>query len=767
MSSFTDFAQTSVLEESMFMGWTQRELTELASQTVEGITRRSPRVINFMSKNKLMTVADVRFLINLASRVGSGEKSRPGDRDSFALNTGCRVETTLEATIVHRTTGDFDIFPHDITEFEGTKRSGEDVLFSAFSVLVLRGGKVVPQATNATWGDLYKRSELVDPSSVPGWADILQRLLVRDKQWSGKSDIERSSTTGPVWQSFLRSLLRRISIDDYWFCCHYLCTQIFRLVNPMGDRFNNSLAKAVSGKLSECILFVPLDPSKHTKPETIDAVKKVKASLPYAVNIPILTKYLTISSHVPSERTLKVAVQSVSLGTSWRGGDSGPLGLLTASFGWSIQTSEQIRRVSLSCAVINNLLLKHEQLDISMKSTGDLLLMHNTISTFCKLHKLTRDWKFIVPQATITSVDKMLRGYVSVSTRSSVMRFIWPEESYSAVNIEQISNYYTKVNDFIGSAPKSFVIWRPVMTEYWWKSERSQSKSFQGTEWTTDDRDFYVYSYGLPSEFQGFISTEPLDLSIIPIEPTKLGIIGQSMEKKPGTFIPAKLKLCDSSSSWYDLVAMANVQRNSAWITGLRRVTNLISGLVPPTKGIIWRFAEQTAFDGQTIEWAEDDSKDPQWIVVDTADGPVLQLGSPLSASSDTVDEEDDLEVALQGDIDTMSDNDIICALEVLEPYHDDVTVDFLAGLKAEIGTYDDGDNAVLDYSARLKHHQEHPELIGPTDFRSAAITELIRLRTYAALVKVKKDSSNSSMTVPKSDDPPLEKLVFLSGDTF
>jgi len=368
---------------------------------------------------------------------------------------------------------------------------------------------------------------------------------------------------------------------------------------------------------------------------------------PTVKNVSILIGNIPVAVIVPQDADLKAAVQMVSKSASWRGGDSSPLGLLTAGYGWNVQTSDVEKRVSLSCAVLLHLLDTEAVVDISMPSTAELILIHNTIKKN-RPKDTVHGWRFIVPQAAVVTVDKSMKDYVLTTRRTDAHYYSWPNESYSAKGKDKMDETYGDVNSVIRTLPARVTIWRPILTEYWWKDERSHAhKSFQAN-WGDDNRKYFIYSYGLPSEFQGFISSVPLSLvSRTPL--TRTLLVGT--KQMTLTAKEPKLLLHTTSRAWYQAVCAANTLRNNAWLTGKRLVTNLISSVVPASAGVMWRIEVAEKNDGIAPMWEESMRDTVEWSPITAEDGTTTFeaktiLGEKLENDVDEAENPKDLDGA-------------------------------------------------------------------------------------------------------------------------
>jgi len=592
------------------------------------ITPRTVKAREMVERRGVTTAADIQFINALITKINAGRRYKPGSGESAAWSSGNRYETTVEACATHRLDGTTDIHRQDISYYEGKNHEGEEFLFSILSVLVYRDGKVVTQANLASWTTQYLKSPIIDVSYADNLASLVDAILAADSIWKGKSLQEKLQTTGNMWQLFLRQLIRRMDLADYFYIYHFVCTKLLKLV----DHTSTKTKTGLKFKVDDHIRFYSVE--MKSPPIVVAAMAKIKSTpaLAGVKFIPIICKSIPVDAMVPDKSNLKAAMQAVSTSVAWRGGDSSAMGLLTFGWGWTVQTSAVAKRVSLAAAVINNLLLTIHEVDIQMPSTGDFILLHTTIDTFIKNsvtltpeEKQKKSVRFMIGTNGTSSIDKNLRKVLVTSRRPGAHLFAWLSDVYAAVNKDKVSELYSAVNDFSAMYDKDFTIWRPILTEYWWKTERKLvAKSFQVDNWVSDERDYYIYSYGLNSEFQGFVSTVKLGLSPVAIVPYQFDIANKI---SPGTVQKCDLKLHETSEAWYGSVALANAVRNSAWLTGTRKVTNLISGIIPASASVMWRHEVMESDKTIPAKWSEDFHDEVGWQPVKTNEGISFTIG--------------------------------------------------------------------------------------------------------------------------------------------
>jgi len=640
MSVLANFVTVTKFKEEEFSTWSVTELTDLCGAVSTTIVPRTVKAREMVGRRGVTTAADIQFINALITKINSGRRYKPGNGESSAWSSGNRYETTVEACATHRLDGTTDVHRQDISYYEGKNHEGEEFLFSILSVLVYRDGKVVTQANLASWTTQYLRSQIIDVSYADNLASLLDAILAADPIWKGKNLQEKLQTTGNMWQLFLRQMIRRMDLADYFYIYHFICSKLLKLVDHTASKVKSGLKGL---KVEDHLSFYSVD---MTSPPIVAAamakIKKIQ-SLVGVKNIPIIRKSIPLDAMVPDKANLKSAMQAVSTSVAWRGGDSSAMGLLTFGWGWTVQTSAVAKRVSLAAAVINNLLLTIDDIDIQMPSTGDFVLLHTTIDTFIKNNavltpeqKQKKTVRFMIGTNGTSSIDKNLRRMLVTSRRPGAHLFAWLSDVYAAVNKDKVSELYAAVNDFSNMYDKDFTIWRPILTEYWWKTERKLvAKSFQVDNWVSDERDYFIYSYGLNSEFQGFVSTVKLGLSPVAVTPYKFEIGNKLV---PGTVQKCDLKLHATSEAWYGSVALANAVRNSAWLTGTRKVTNLISGVVPASASVMWRYEVMEHDKTVTSKWSEDFHDEVGWQPVTTSEGISFTIGKVVEEKEPQVD---------------------------------------------------------------------------------------------------------------------------------
>jgi hypothetical protein len=651
MSVLQKVFKATTLQESDFAGWAPKDLFSLATAVSSAVDLQSQKARDYVQNNGYMQIPDVAFLQRLATLAQLGQGVKVGNTAEKAFTSGHRVETANEAEIVHHLDGKTEVFKHDVCHFEGKSHLGEDVLFSVLSVFVQKKGIVSTQASPRTWADSFKQSPLVDSPSATGLGSLLQLLLEADPVWKKKTLHDKQQITGMAWQEFLRVFLRRMDLSDYFVLHHYVCTTLLKLVNPTCT----SLSSRLGYSLAEHVRLYPIK-GEYDQSLKI-AFGKVASALPGIKNVPVLVKYLTVPSLVPEAASLKLAISSNQKAVAWRGGDSSPLGLLTSSFGWTLQTTEKIRRVSLVCAIINGLFETQKDVDIQTPSSGDYLLIHHTLKAYKSLTGHLGEWKFVEPN--VSKVDRALRPFVIVARRPSAHFFMWSEESFVSKSEATVSEYYRDTNDFKEAYVGNFTVWKTIVTEYWWKKERKNtSKSFQMEGWLSDGREFFVYSYGFNADFQGLVSTVPVKLETVPVNPTKLDILAKVVTS---THTKADLKLHSTSESWYANVIASNNARNNAWLTGIRKVTNLISGIVPASAGVMWRNEFEQANSQAPVQWRDTAADNTGWVLVKTPEGPKFVSGTVHEESDEEVESSEEegeqnvskgAQIILEGDCD-------------------------------------------------------------------------------------------------------------------
>jgi len=216
--------------------------------------------------------------------------------------------------------------------------------------------------------------------------------------------------------------------------------------------------------------------------------------------------------------------------------------------------------------------------DIAVQSVSDILFIHSTLKNGGLVPE-GKTWSFLVGQSEVVAVQKVNECLVSVERRGGAHLVSWTGEKYAAPGVEQIGTLYGADEKWAMNKPSGgFTVFKHVMTRYWWIDERAQKdKFYAGDLWEKDTHRYYIYSFGLPSDFQAIVSTIPFKLVVNPVT-------------VQGGELPLPVLLEHKTSrEWYRAVIEANAVRNNAWITGVRKITSIINGLIPPSKGVAWK----------------------------------------------------------------------------------------------------------------------------------------------------------------------------------
>jgi hypothetical protein len=481
----------------------------------------------------------------------------------------------------------------------------------------LKEGEVVTPLESAKFSKAWNfRRTPLDVSKIHLSAIAIGEIMAEDAGYKALSSTQRQSLTETRWVAFLERILNMCSFKQYFSCHMLIVTQLLRTFKVSGERFTVKKLPVVPD-----LAFVEVDEVSLPL-----AAKAAVNELKKENQWPVLYYYKGplpgLHTFMEKDGELMSAKKAMTDGGTLRGSDKLFPCLLYEMKGYSGVSSDLIKRNVRVVSMAMSCILMHEKVDISLPSTGDIVLVVASLERFVKNYVAKKvDWKiYIGSQNQRMNVPPKYKGYLTALPRADAHYVSAQPIGFPAYDRD--ADYQTASSAFYPEhACAGFTIYTSIFGRFPFGEKNEKSFQIQGQV-----KKMFVYQFGSGSAFRGIVSTtenlalggieerlsEPVKKTTI-TAPTSTSSISSSTTSTTahstkqsvqvpvksvlanlqpadvqGTqYVPVPLELIPTAEEWYNYVIKENVRKNAFFLSPVRHYSPISNVLYPARDGVI------------------------------------------------------------------------------------------------------------------------------------------------------------------------------------